>query len=66
MDVTTAAAILGKLGGLAKAARHDREQITAVGRANRRPDEQVSAHALYMREYRRGKRRRKATEEQQC
>ena len=46
---------LGALGGKAKAAKHGKEQIAALGRAKRKPEDQVSKHALYMRQYRASK-----------
>jgi hypothetical protein len=55
MAKNQAAVELGKLGGKAKAAKHGVEQVRQLGLANRKPDNQVSKHALYMREYRKNK-----------
>ncbi len=43
---------LGRLGGKAKAEKHGTEQIAALGKSSRKPDAEVSQHALYMRQYR--------------
>lgn len=50
---------LGKLGGRAKSVKYDKGQITELGRGNRKPDDQISEHALYMRDYRMGFRKSK-------
>lgn len=46
---------LGRRGGQATLAKHGLEHFRALGRASRKPDSEVSPHALYKRQWRANK-----------
>jgi len=52
------AVALGKIGGKAKQRKYGQGQPQAMGRSNRKPDDQVTPGALYRRDYRAGFRKR--------
>lgn len=58
-DLTSAAKLLGSRGGKKTNTPQHREYMRAIGKSNRKPDNQVTTHALYKRDYRLGYRKSK-------
>jgi len=49
----------GRMGGKTTAKRYGKEHFVRLGRKNRKPDNQVTAGAIYQRAYRAGYRKRR-------